>query len=102
MAPSSYISAADPRVFGPSETVVQDAATGRTYTPQDYRRLFRDARLPGAQDIADYYIGLLHMADRSSFPFVDVYGVDHFSLPSKPQVLARLIADAARPRSRCS
>ena len=165
-APSSYISAADPRVFGNRETVVQDASTGRSYTPQDYRRLLLDAGLPWAKPIADYYIGFLHMSDRSSFPLVDVYaekgsgidtvvglglpdltvgrpldpaapaftrdgdvnqeditngavaawaampcfhfsltdnpGVDHFSLPSDAQVLARLIADAARPRSRCA
>jgi lecithin-cholesterol acyltransferase len=165
-APSSYISAADPRVFGNRETVVQDASTGRSYTPQDYRRLLLDAGLPWAKPIADYYIGFLHMSDRSSFPLVDVYaekgsgidtvvglglpnltvgqpldpaapaftrdgdvnqeditngavaawagmpcfhfsltdnpGVDHFSLPSDSQVLARLIADAARPRSRCA
>src|SRR3954452_23451362 len=164
-APSSYISAADPRVFGDRETVVQDASSGRTYTPQDYRRLFSDAGLGWAKPIADYYIGFLHMANRSSFPFVDVYaekgsgidtvagiglpdltvgqpldpgaplftrdgdvnqeditndavaawaampcfhfsltdnpGVDHFSLPGDPDVLARLTADAARPRSRC-
>jgi lecithin-cholesterol acyltransferase len=164
-APSSYISAADPRVFGDRETVVADASTGRTYTPQDYGQLFLDAGLPWAKQIADYYIGFLHMSDPSSYPNVDVYaekgsgidtvvglglhdltvgqlleasapvftrdgdinqeditndavlawrampcfhfsltdnaGVDHFSLPSDPNVLARLIADAARPRSHC-
>jgi lysophospholipase-3 len=165
-APSSYISAADPRVFGDRETVVQDESTGRSYTPEDYRRLFGDAGLAWAEPIADYYIGFLHMADSSSFPMVDVYaekgsgidtvvglgpddltvgqlldpaapvftrdgdinqeditndavgawaampcfhfsltdnpGVDHFSLPGNAGVLSRLIADAARPRSRCS
>lgn len=165
-APSSYISAADPRIFDRRETVVADASTGRTYTPDDYGKLFRDAGLPWAKQIADYYIGFLHMSDPSSFPNVDVYaergsgiptvvgirlhdltvgqlldasteyftrdgdvnqeditneavaawrampcwhfsltdnpGVDHFSLPSNPDVLARLIADAAAPRSNCS
>jgi lecithin-cholesterol acyltransferase len=165
-APSSYISAADPRVFGDRETVVEDESTGRTYTPQDYARLFLDAGLPWAKQIADYYIGFLHMSDPSSYPDVDVYaekgsgietvvglglhdltvgqlldastpvftrdgdinqeditndavlawqampcfhltltdnpGVDHFSLPSDPNVLARLIADAALSRSHCS
>jgi lysophospholipase-3 len=165
-APSSYISAADPRVFGREETVVEDLSNGKTYTPDDYRGLFLDAGLPWAKQIADYYIGFLHMSEPSSFPTVDVYaekgsgiptvvgiglhnlavgqlldsstpfftrdgdvnqeditnnavtawsampcwhfsltdnpGVDHFSLPSNPDVLARLIADAARPRSNCS
>src|SRR5581483_115003 len=165
-APSSYISAADPRIFHDRETVVENESTGQTYTPQDYDRLFLDAHLPWAKQIADYYIGFLHMSEPSSFPNVDVYaekgsgistvvglglhdlsvgqivdastplftrdgdvnqeditneavaawaampcfhfsltdnpGVDHFSLPSNPDVLARVIADAARPRSHCS
>jgi lysophospholipase-3 len=35
------------------------------------------------------------------FSLTDNPGVDHFSLPSDPGVLQRLVADAARPRSRC-
>ena len=164
-APSSYMSAADPQIFGDREVVVQDASTGRSYTPKDYRRLFADAGLPWAKQIADYYIGFVKFADPSSFPNVDVYaekgsgietvvgarlpdlsvgqvvdastqfftrdgdvnqeditneavlawrampcfhfsltdnpGVDHFSLPSDPNVLGRLLADLARPRSVC-
>ena len=164
-APSSYMSSADPRIFGDRETVVLDTSTGRSYTPKDYRRLFTDAGLGWARDIADYYIGFVKFADPSSFPNVDVYGekgsgfdtlvglslhdlsvgqltdassqfftrdgdinqeditnnailawqamrcfhfsltdnagVDHFSLPSNNNVLARLVADAAQARSRC-
>jgi lecithin-cholesterol acyltransferase len=164
-SPSSYMSASDPRIFDHLETVVTDASTGRSYTPADYRKLFDDARLSWAKPIADYYIGFVDFADRSSFPNVDVYaekgsgletivgiglddlslgqvvddsnpfftrdgdvnqeditneavrvwsamrcfhfsltdnsGVDHFSLPSDPGVLARLLADVARPRSNC-
>jgi lecithin-cholesterol acyltransferase len=164
--PSSYMSAADPRVFGDRETVVEDASTGRSYTPQDYGRLFTDAGLRQAKAIADYYIGFVRFTDPTDFPNVDVYaekgsgietvvgarlndlsvgqlvdastqfftrdgdinqeditneavlawqampcfhfsltdnpGVDHFSLPSDPNVLARLIADVARPRTLCS
>jgi lysophospholipase-3 len=72
-APSSYMSAADPKIFGNRETVVADAATGRTYTPADYARLFLDAGLPWARDIADYYIGFVRFSDPASFPYVDVY-----------------------------
>ena len=36
------------------------------------------------------------------FSLTDNPGVDHFSLPSNPSVLARLIADANAPRSNCS
>jgi lecithin-cholesterol acyltransferase len=35
------------------------------------------------------------------FHLSDNPGVDHFSLPSDPNVLARLVADLARPRSDC-
>jgi lysophospholipase-3 len=35
------------------------------------------------------------------FSLTDNPGVDHFSLPSDPGVLGRLIADAQAPRSRC-
>jgi lecithin-cholesterol acyltransferase len=166
-APSSYMSAADPRIFDAREVVVEDAGTGRTYTPEDYGSLFADAGLPWAKDIADYYIGFVEFADPSSFPDVDVYaekgsgidtivgavlpdlsvgqvldpataqfftrdgdvnqeditndavlvwqampcfrfsltdnpGVDHFALPNDPNVLGRLLADLALPRSDCA
>jgi lecithin-cholesterol acyltransferase len=165
-APSSYMSSADPRVFGDREIVVEDASSGRTYTPEDYGSLFTDAGLPFAKDIADYYIGFVEFVDPAFFPDVDVYaekgsgietvvgavlpdltvgqvldpstaqfftrdgdvnqeditndavlawqampcfhfsltdnpGVDHFSLPSNPSVLGRLLADLALPRSHC-
>jgi lysophospholipase-3 len=165
-APSSYMSAADPKIFGGRETVVRNASTGRSYTPKDYRRLFRDAGLGWVNPIANHYIGFVKFTDPRHFPQVDVYaekgsgiatvvgavlpnlrvgqvldpttaqfftrpgdvnqeditngavrawramscfrfhlsdnpGVDHFSLPSDPNLLARLVADLARPRSDC-
>lgn len=164
-APSSYMSAADPRIFGDQETVVSDASTGRSYTPQDYRQLFGDAGLKAAREIADYYIGFVKMSDPAHFPNVDVYaekgsgiqtvvgiglanltvgqvldastqyfmrdgdinqeditnnavlawqamscfhfsltdnpGIDHFSLPSNPAVLSRLVSSANQARSAC-
>jgi lysophospholipase-3 len=72
-APSTYMSAADPEVFGDREVVVQDASTGRAYTPRDYAQLFMDARLPFAKDMADYYLGFVKFAAPRSFPYVDVY-----------------------------
>jgi lecithin-cholesterol acyltransferase len=165
-SPASYMSSADPAVFGRREVVVQDAATGVKYTAADYRRLFADAHLPNALQIAKYYIGFVKFRDRADFPAVDVSaergsgiatvvgavlpnlavgqvvtpktvlltkdgdinqedttntaidvwkamrcyrfsltdnpGVNHFSLPSDQNVLHRLIAELARPRSRCS
>jgi lecithin-cholesterol acyltransferase len=164
-APSTYMSMADPRIFDSRETVVADTATGRSYTPADYRQLFEDAGLPTAREIADHYIGFVRFDDPADFPDVDVYaekgsgidtvvgiglhdlsvgqvvdasttfftrdgdinqeditndavgvwsampcfhfsltdnpGVDHFSLPSNPNLLSRLIADASLPRSNC-
>jgi lecithin-cholesterol acyltransferase len=165
-APSSYMSAADPRIFRGHETVVHDASTGRSYTPKDYRRLFRDAGLSWVNPIANHYIGFVKFADPRHFPRVDVDaekgsgietavgavlpnlrvgqvldptraqfftrdgdvnqeditngavrawramrcfrfsltdnpGVDHFSLPSDPGVLERLVAALARPRLHC-
>jgi lecithin-cholesterol acyltransferase len=72
-APSTYMSAGDPRIFGDREIVVEDASTGRTYTPQDYGQLLTDAGLPQAKDIAHHYIGFIKFADPASFPDVDVY-----------------------------
>ena len=164
--PSSYMSAADPRIFGHQEVVVQDASTGKSYTPADYPSLFADAGLSSARDIADYYIGFVKFHDPANFPDVDVYAekgsgietvvgaqlpnlsvgqvidpntanfftrpgdinqeditnnavgvwaampcysfsltdnpnVDHFSLPSNPALLNRLIANAQNPGSDC-
>jgi lysophospholipase-3 len=164
-APSSYMSASDPRIFDSLETVVSDASTGNSYTPADYPQLFDDAGLPWAKEIANHYIGFVEFADPSAFPNVDVYaekgsgietvvgiglddlsvgqvvddsntlftrdgdinqeditndavlvwetmpcfrfsltdnpGVDHFALPSDPDVLSRLLANLQRPRSNC-
>ena len=68
-----YLSAADPKVFGDQETVVVDASTGRSYTPEDYRALLSDADLEWTIPIADHYIGFMHMTEASSYPMVDVY-----------------------------
>jgi lecithin-cholesterol acyltransferase len=164
-SPASYMSSADPAVFGRREVVVEDAATGVKYTAADYRRLFADAHLRHALQIAKYYIGFVKFRDRADFPDVDVSaergsgiatvvgavlpnltvgqvitpktvlftrdgdinqedrtntairvwkampcyrfsltdnpGVNHFSRPSDPNVLHQLIAELARPRSRC-
>jgi lysophospholipase-3 len=71
-SPASYMSSGDPAVFGRSEVVVKDAATGVSYTPADYRKLFTDAHLPDALQIANYYIGFVKFRDPADFPDVDV------------------------------
>jgi lecithin-cholesterol acyltransferase len=163
-SPATYMSAADPAVFGRREVVLRNSSTGVRYTPADYRRLFSDAHLPIARQIADYYIGFVKFRSPRNFPYVDVTaekgsgistivgavlpdfavgqlvkpsallqrsgdvnqeditnnavrvwkampcyrlrltdnrGVNHFALPVNRKVLARLVADARRPRSRC-
>jgi lysophospholipase-3 len=72
-APSSYMSAADPRIFDSLETVVVDSSTGTSYTPDDFKQLFTDAGLPWAKRLAKRYIGFVEFADPAHFPDVDVY-----------------------------
>jgi lysophospholipase-3 len=163
-SPATYMSAADPAVFGHREAVLRNSSTGVRYTPADYRRLFADAHLPVARQIADYYIGFVKFRTPRHFPSVDVTAekgsgiptvvgavlrsfkvgqlvkpsallqrsgdinqeditnnavrvwasmpcfrftltdnphVNHFALPINRKVLARLLANVQRPRSRC-
>lgn len=71
--PSTYMSASDPAYFGDREVVIKDLSTGKEYTPRDALRLFRDAGLPQAREIAAYYLGFVKFAKPSAFPNVDVY-----------------------------
>ena len=71
-SPASYMSAADPAVFGHSEVVLKDAASGISYTPADFTRLFTAAHLPDALQIARYYIGFVKFREPADFPDVDV------------------------------
>ncbi len=71
--PSTYMSAADPKVFGDIETVVENLSNGKTYTPKTYRRLLHDAGLDWTKPIARYYIGFVGFTHRRDFPNVDVY-----------------------------
>ena len=69
--PSSYMSSADPAVFGDQEVVL--AVPGTQYTPEDNLDLFLAAGLPQSAEIAAYYTGFVKFADPSNFPDVDVY-----------------------------
>ncbi|MGI8714324.1 MAG: lipase/acyltransferase domain-containing protein [Solirubrobacteraceae bacterium] len=81
-SPATYMSAADPAVFGRREVVLKDSATGTAYTPADYRRLFADAGLPEARQIADHYIGFVKFRDRRDFPDVDVTAEKGSGIPT--------------------
>jgi lysophospholipase-3 len=163
-APSTYLSASDPKIFGDRETVLKDNSTGKSYTPQDWPQLLKDAGLTSEAQIARYYIGFVRFSTPKYFPDVDVTaekgsglptivgavlpdlkigqlidqsqfitmsgdsnqeditnnanrvwsamkchsyvlndnpGVDHFSLPSNPNVLGRLLATLKAPRQHC-
>jgi lecithin-cholesterol acyltransferase len=80
--PSTYISSADPRIFGRQETVLEDLSTGKSYTPVDFRQIFDDAGLANAKQIAEFYVGFLNISSPSSFPFVDVYGERGSGIPT--------------------
>lgn len=80
--PSSYMSAADPAIFGDQEVVVEDLTSGKAYTPQDNIELFQDAGLSQAAALAAYYTGFVKFADPASFPNVDVYAEKGSGLPT--------------------
>lgn len=81
--PSSYMSAADPAVFGDQEVVVRTLQHGpKNYTPADNLDLFQDAGLTLAQELAPYYTGFVKFADPASFPNVDVYAEKGSGIPT--------------------
>jgi lecithin-cholesterol acyltransferase len=53
------------------------------------------------EDLTNDAVGAWSAMHCWHFSLTDNPGVDHFSLPSDPGVLARLIADAQAPRSHC-
>jgi lecithin-cholesterol acyltransferase len=69
--PATYMSASDPAVFKNKEVVIQ--AGSDIYTPQHYRKLFRDAGMTLAEELAPYYIGFVGFQEPPFFPNVDVY-----------------------------
>ena len=69
--PATYMSAADPAVFKNQEVVIQ--AGSDVYTPQHYRKLFHDAGMTLAEELAPYYIGFVRFQQPPFFPNVDVY-----------------------------
>ena len=81
--PSTYMSAADPAVFGRREVVLENSSTGKQYTPADYRQLLADAGLDYLRPIADYYIGFVEFTEPDDFPYVDVYAEKGSGLPTQ-------------------
>ena len=80
--PSTYMSAADPSVFGDREVVVRTTTPAASYTPRDNIKLFQDAHLPLAKELAAYYTGFVKFAGPAAFPGVDVYAEKGSGLPT--------------------
>lgn len=81
--PSSYMSSADPAVFGDQEVIVRTLQGGpKNYTPEDNLELFQNAGLTIAQEVAPYYTGFVKFADPASFPNVDVYAEKGSGIPT--------------------
>lgn len=72
LSPSTWMSAADPAVFGRREVVIKNQATGRRYTPADTDRLLHDAGLDSLTPMVQHYLGFVKFADPGHFPDVDV------------------------------
>jgi len=81
--PSTYMSAADPEVFGRREIVLQNSTTGKTYTPADWPSLLADAGLERLRPIAEHYIGFVEFDDAAHFPYVDVYAEKGSGIPTQ-------------------
>ena len=81
-APSTYLSMADPSIFGDREVVMRDLSTGREYTPMDWRQLFKDAGLAKARSFAAHFIGSVPFAPSRYWPNVNVYAEKGSGLPT--------------------
>jgi lecithin-cholesterol acyltransferase len=95
--PATYMSASDPTVFKNQEVVLQAGDTA--YTPQHYRKLFRDAGLLLAEELGPYYIGFIKFRQPPYFPNVDVYaekgsGLDTLVGIGLPDLTVGQLADA--------
>ncbi len=77
------MSAADPKIFGNQEVVVETLNNGKSYTPKTYKKLFQDAGLGLAQELGAYYIGFVKFTDPGSFPNVDVYAEKGSGIPTQ-------------------
>jgi lecithin-cholesterol acyltransferase len=81
--PSTYMSAADPEIFGRQEIVLKNTSTGKSYTPADFRALLADAGLNRLRPLADFYIGFVEFDDAAHFPYVDVYAEKGSGIPTQ-------------------
>jgi lecithin-cholesterol acyltransferase len=83
LSPSTWMSASDPVVFGRREVVIDNRATGRSYTPADTYRLLHDAGLDSIKPIVEHYLGFVKFADPKHFPDVDISAEKGSGLPTQ-------------------
>lgn len=79
--PATYLAAADPLVYK-KDVVVIGIKGGKEYTALKYRQLFRDADMPLARKLGDYYTGFVRFRTPNCFPNVDVYAEIGTGIPT--------------------
>jgi lecithin-cholesterol acyltransferase len=80
--------------------VLPNLRVGQVLDPTTAQFFTRDGDV-NQEDITNGAVRAWRTMSCFRFHLSDNPGVDHFSLPSDPNVLARLVADLARPRSDC-
>ena len=80
--------------------VLRNLTVGQVLDPATARFFTRDGDM-NQEDITNDAVRAWRAMSCFRFSLTDNPGVDHFSLPSDPGVLARLVASLARPRSHC-
>ncbi|TCO49744.1 lipase/acyltransferase domain-containing protein [Actinocrispum wychmicini] len=75
-----------------------DLTVGQLTDPGEF--LFRDGD-GNQEDITNEAVRVWRAMPCHAFSLTDNPGVDHFSLPGNPNVLARLLANLKRPREHC-
>ena len=103
LSPSTWMSASDPAVFGRREVIVENRATGRSYTPADTVRLLHDAGLGSIKPMVEHYLGFVKFADPRDFPDVDVSAEKGSGLPTQvgivlPNLTTGQVVDPATAR----
>ena len=79
--------------------VLPNLTVGQVITPKTV--LFTSDGDVNQEDTTNTAIRVWRAMPCYRFSLTDNPGVNHFSLPSDPNVLHQLIAELARPRSRC-
>ena len=80
--------------------VLRNLTVGQVLNPATAHFFTRDGDV-NQEDITNGAVRAWRAMSCFRFSLTDNPGVDHFSLPSDPGVLARLVASLARPRSHC-